>query len=116
MRVMAKTGIDWIEEPNFMIKGFIEKDIAESQVKMGKFLRSIYQLDGQLWPYCQTFHSRSNKETNIRRKPEIWLPAKIEQKVSEDRLYFRFFGHKYGDRRAQKCGIHVLCVLVMWKK
>ena len=48
MRVMAKTGIDWIEEPNFMIKGFIEKDIAESQVKMGKFLRSIYQLDGQL--------------------------------------------------------------------
>jgi len=48
MHLMAKTGIDWTEEPNFMIKGFIEKDIAESQVKMGKFLRSIYPLDGQL--------------------------------------------------------------------
>ena len=42
MRLIAKTGIDWIVEPNFMIKGFIEKDIAESQVKVGKYLHSIY--------------------------------------------------------------------------
>jgi len=48
MRLMAKTGIDWIDEPNFMIKGFIEKDIADSQVKMGKFLKSIYPLGNEL--------------------------------------------------------------------
>ena len=44
MRLIAKTGIDWIVEPNFMIKGFIEKDISEAQLKMGKYLSSIYSL------------------------------------------------------------------------
>ena len=42
MRLMVKTGIDWIKPPMFMIKTFIEKDITESQSKMGKFLKSIY--------------------------------------------------------------------------
>ena len=45
MRLMVKTGIDWIKPPMFMIKTFIEKDITESQSKMGKFLKSIYSTD-----------------------------------------------------------------------
>ena len=45
MRLMVKTGIDWVKPPMFMIKTFIEKDIKESQTKMSKFLKSIYAAD-----------------------------------------------------------------------
>ena len=44
IKIVMKTGIDWIQEPNFLIKRFIEKDINASKVKMGKYLRSIYSL------------------------------------------------------------------------
>ena len=44
MRLIVKTRIEWINAPNFLIKGFIEKDLAASNVKMGKYLRSTYSL------------------------------------------------------------------------
>ena len=42
MRLEVHSGIDWVNPPNFMIKGFIESDLEGSQKKMGKILYSIY--------------------------------------------------------------------------
>jgi len=50
MRLIVKTGIDWIDKPNAIIKKFIVKDIADSRVKMAKYLRSIYALTSTKTP------------------------------------------------------------------
>lgn len=48
MRLEVYSGIDWVNPPNFMIKGFIESDLEGSQKKMGKTLYSIYPFHKQL--------------------------------------------------------------------